>query len=65
MPAMLWRVLFAVVCVVIVYALIPPLSHILGFALTADVMAVVKICVAAIAVIYIIWGPNTPPWRQA
>jgi hypothetical protein len=64
MKPMLWRVLFAVIAVVVFYALLPPLSHVLGFAIGGDLMTIIRICVAALAVIYIIWGSG-PSWPAA
>ncbi len=61
MPSILWRVLFAVIAVVVFYALLPPVTHVLGFPLDGDLLLIVRICVAAIAVFYIIRGP-TPSW---
>jgi len=52
----IWRVLFAVFVVVIIYLLLPPVSRILGFGLGGDVLQVVKICIAALAVYYVVWG---------
>jgi len=58
---MLVRVIIAVVCCVLAYALIPPVSRIIGFDLTADLMMVIKVCIAGIAALYIIRGP-VPSW---
>ena len=60
MSAMLWRVLVAVIAVVLFYLLLPPLARIIGFPLSGDVILVVKICVAGLAALYIIKGG--PPW---
>ncbi len=58
---MLWRVIIAVVCVVIIYALIPPFMRIVGFDISGDVMTIIKVCVAGLAVLYVIKGPPFPP----
>lgn len=63
MAGILWRVLIAVVAVVLTFALIPPMSRVLGFAVQGDVFTIVKICVAGLAVLYILRGP-TPTWRS-
>jgi hypothetical protein len=60
MSALIWRVLIAVICVVVLYALIPPLVRILGFGLSGDVLLVLRICVAGLALLYILKGP--PLW---
>ncbi len=61
MSGILWRVLIAVICVVLTFALLPPVARIIGFDLSADVMIVVRICVAGLAVLYILRGRTIPP----
>jgi hypothetical protein len=61
MSALLWRVLIAVVCVLIVYALVPPFLRIVGFEASSDVLLIVRVCVAGLAVLYVLRGPS-PPW---
>jgi len=56
MSALLWRVLLAVVSVVILYALLPPVARVLGFPLSGDVLTIAKVCIAGLAVLYIGWG---------
>lgn len=53
---MLWRILIAVLCVVLAYALIPPVSRIIGFPLTSDVLLVIRVCIAGIAAFYVLRG---------
>lgn len=53
------RVLIAVVCVVILYALLGPVLHILGFTMSGDLMTIFRIVIGVIALWYIVWGP--PP----
>lgn len=53
------RMLIAVVCVVILFALIGPVLEILGFPLTGNLNTIFRIVVAVIALWYIVWGP--PP----
>jgi uncharacterized membrane protein len=63
-PAMLWRLLWAIIVVVVIYALIPPVTRVLGFTLDSDLMTILRIVIGALAVMYIIWGPHwnkTPP----
>jgi hypothetical protein len=56
MPQILWRLLIAVFACLLFFALLPPVSRIIGFSVTGDLYTVVRICVAAIAVCYIVWG---------
>lgn len=60
MPGILWRILIAMIAVVLVYLLIPPVARILGFPVSGDVFTVVKVCVAGIAVFYILTGWRWP-----
>jgi uncharacterized membrane protein YvlD (DUF360 family) len=53
------RMLIAVVCVVILFALLGPVLNILGFPLSGDLLTIFRIVVAVIALWYIVWGP--PP----
>lgn len=54
------RCVVAVIVVVVVFALLPPLFRIFGLPITGDVMTVIKICVGAIAAFYVFLGPKTP-----
>ena len=60
MAGILWRTLIAVIAVMLVYALIPPVSRIIGFDVSGDLFIVIKIVVAGLAVFYILRGPNPP-----
>lgn len=53
------RCLIAVLCVVILFALLGPVLNILGFPLSGDLLTIFRIVVAVIALWYIVWGP--PP----
>ena len=61
MTALLWRVLIAVVAVVIVLALIPPGARIIGFPIEGDLWLVGRLCIAGLAVFYILNGPPLRP----
>jgi hypothetical protein len=56
MPGILWRVLIAVLAVLITFALIPPVARVIGLTLNADVLLIIKICVAGLAAFYILKG---------
>jgi len=60
MNALIWRVLIAVIVVVIIGALLAPVSRILGFPLDGDLLLVLRVCIAGLAVLYIIKGPPFP-----
>jgi len=56
MPGILWRVLIAVLAVLITFALIPPVARVIGLPLNGDVLLIIKICVAGLAAFYILKG---------
>jgi hypothetical protein len=51
-----WRILIGVLFFVLLTLLLPPLFRVLGFALTGDVELIVRVCLAALVVFYIITG---------
>ena len=61
---MIWRILIAVVAVVFTFLILPPLMHVLGLSLSGDVLMVIKLCVAALAVFYILFGRTVPPFNR-
>lgn len=56
MPGILWRVIVAVLAVLLALALIPPVARLIGFALSGDVLLVLRLCIAGLAAFYIIRG---------
>jgi hypothetical protein len=60
MKALLWRALYAVICVFMVLWLAPLVAAAVGFPLTGAVWALAKGIMACLAVLYIIWGPLPP-----
>jgi len=63
MSGIVWRILIAVVACVFAWAILPPFIRIVGLDLSGDVLTVIRLCIGAIAVFYVISGPN-PPWRR-
>ena len=60
MAAILWRILIAVVCVLLINALIPPVLQVIGLDLSGPALQIIRICVAGLAFFYIIKGPPVP-----
>lgn len=60
MPALLWRIVIAVIAVVLLFALLPPVLRIFALDLSGDVLTVLKICIGGIALFYVIKGPPFP-----
>jgi len=49
-----WRIIVAVIVIVALNAIIVPLSHLIGFPLNGDALTILRVCIAAIVVLYII-----------
>ncbi len=60
MSAMIWRILIAVVCVIAIIALLPPFFRVVGFPLSSDLLLILRICIAALATLYVLKGPPFP-----
>lgn len=66
MTNLLWRVLIAIVCVILAFALIPPFLRVVGFEASGDVMQILRICIGGLAVLYVLAGSGPPwPWTKA
>jgi len=61
MAGYLIRFLIAALAVVILFALMPPFLHLIGFSMNADLYQIFRIVVGALALLYVFFGP-TPPW---
>jgi small neutral amino acid transporter SnatA (MarC family) len=59
MSALLWRLIIAVICCVLIFALMPPFFRIVGFQASEDVQTILRICIGGLAVLYVVKGP--PP----
>lgn len=65
MPSIAWRIIIVVVAAVFLMLIVPPLLGLLGITLAGNAYQIIKICLALIAVCYIIWGGpvSVPPLR--
>ena len=63
MSSLLWRVIIAVICCLLAFALIPPVCNVVGFKLDSDIYTILKICIGGLAVLYILRGP-VPTWNN-
>jgi len=63
MSGILWRIIIAVICVVLVFALVPLIFQVIGFPLSGALWSILRICIAGIALLYIITGTRwfSPP----
>ncbi len=60
MTALLWRMLYVVLLFVVLGFVLPLFLQIIGLDVPANVVTLIRIIAACIAVIYVIWG-KTPP----
>ena len=56
MSALLWRAIISVICVVLLFALMPPLFHVFGIAMSGDIETILRICIGGIALLYVLKG---------
>lgn len=59
MKALLWRTIYAVIAVVLLFALIPLVFGVVGLPL-GDLWPILRICIGGIALFYILAGPQPP-----
>lgn len=52
------RIIIAVVTVALLFVLIPPVLNVLGLAMSGDVQTILKVCIGAIALFYILRGSS-------
>lgn len=60
MKHLLFRILYAVICVVIFWLVFPLFLSVLGFPLRGDVIQLMHVVIACIAVLYVLFG-GVPP----
>ncbi len=60
MSAMLWRVVLAVIAVVLFFAILPPLLRVIGFPVSGDLMLILRVAIAGLAIFYVLKGPPFP-----
>ena len=61
MSALLWRVIIAVICVVLIFAILPPFFRVVGFSVDGDIITIIRIAVVGIAVLYVLTKGNPIP----
>lgn len=54
--AFFWRLIIAVIVVAFVWALIPPVLDLLGLHPPVSLLTIVRLCVAAMACLYVVTG---------
>ena len=62
MSALLWRLIAAVIAVVFLLALLPPMLRIFGLSFSGDAEQVIRICIGGIALLWVLFGTWKPSW---
>ena len=60
MSAFLWRILYAVICFVLFWMVFPLFLQVIHISMDGALIELMRIVSAAIAVLYVLFGP-TPP----
>ena len=60
MRALLWRMLYALICVIIALLVIPLFLRVIGFPVSGEVEQLIRIVIACLAVLYVFFGPPPP-----
>lgn len=57
---LLWRVVYAAICVFMLWLVVPLFLEVIVFSVPGNLMALMRLCVACIAVLYVFFGPPPP-----
>lgn len=58
--ALLWRILYAAICFVLFWWIFPMFLEVLGVNPVNALLMLIKACTAAIAILYVLFGPPPP-----
>jgi hypothetical protein len=63
MKAFLWRALIAAICFALFWWIFPLFLNVISAPISGSLLTLIKAISAALAVIYVIFGPEAPyPW---
>jgi hypothetical protein len=63
MKAFIWRIIIAAICYVLFWLVFPLFLEVIGINIGGAMMQLMRICSAAIAILYVVFGPVPPyPW---
>ena len=58
------RLVYAAICAFLLLLIVPLFLSVVGLTPSAALVELLRLCVGALAVIYVIWGPPPPmPWQ--
>lgn len=60
MKAFLWRILYAAICFILFWLVFPLFLTVIGIPLDNALIQLMRICTAAIAIVYVLFGPAPP-----
>ena len=60
MSDLLWRIIYAVICVILLLAALPLFFTVVGFHVAGPLWQLVRICIVGIAVLYVLRGRPLP-----
>jgi len=60
MKGFLWRLLYAVICVLMIFWIVPLAANAVGFPITPAFWTLARAIIVCLAVLYVIWGPPPP-----
>ena len=60
MRALLWRIIYAVIVLLMVLYIVPLFFAVVGFALPGAAWQLIKVCLIFLAVLYVLFGPQPP-----
>lgn len=63
MKAFLWRIVYVAIAVVMLMMILPLFFSVVGFPIEGNLFQLLRLCIACIAVLYVLFGPPPPaPW---
>lgn len=62
MNNVLFRIIVAVIVVVILFAIIPSVLNVFELPKSADILRIIKVVIAGLALLYIVGGSNIKGW---
>lgn len=60
LKSLLWRVVYVVLCFVVLYLVGPLFLSFIGIPIEGQAMQLLRICFGLIALLYVIFGPEPP-----
>lgn len=60
LKALLWRVVYVVLCFVVLYLVGPLFLSFIGIPIDGQAMQLLRVCFGLIALLYVLFGPDPP-----